>query len=52
MSIPRRGDLPAGGTPSTQWNEFDEIFDSTDDLIFIFKLKKSLEPISENIKTK
>ena len=40
MSIPRRGDLPAGGTPSTQWNEFDEIFDSTDDLIFIFELKK------------
>ena len=39
MSIPRRSDLPAGGTPSTQWNEFTEIFDSTDDLIFVFKLK-------------
>jgi len=40
MSIPRRSDLPAGGTPSTQWNEFTEIFDSTDDLIFVFKLKE------------
>ena len=39
MSIPRRSDLPAGGTPSTQWNEFTETFDSTDDLIFVFKLK-------------
>jgi hypothetical protein len=40
MSIPRRSDLPAGGTPSTQWNEFTETFDSTDDLIFVFELKK------------
>jgi len=40
MSIPRRGDLPAGGTPSTQWNEFTNTFDSTDDLIFVFKLKE------------
>ena len=39
MSIPRRSDLPAGGTPSTQWNKFTETFDSTDDLIFVFKLK-------------
>ena len=40
MSIPRASDLPAGGTPSTQWNEITEIFDSTDDLIFIFELKE------------
>ena len=39
MSIPRASDLPAGGTPSTQWNETTETFDSTDDLIFVFKLK-------------
>ena len=39
MSIPRASDLPAGGTPSTQWNTFTETFDSTDDLIFVFKLK-------------
>jgi hypothetical protein len=40
MSIPRASDLPAGGTPSTQWNETTEIFDSTDDLIYVFELKK------------
>ena len=40
MSIPRRSDLPAGGTPSTQWNTFTGLFDSTDDLIFVFELKK------------
>ena len=40
MSIPRRSDLPPGGTPSTQWNKFTETFDSTDDLIFVFELKK------------
>ena len=39
MSIPRASDLPAGGTPSTQWNETTETFASTDDLIFVFKLK-------------
>ena len=39
MSIPGASDLPAGGTPSTQWNETTETFDSTDDLIFVFKLK-------------
>ena len=42
MSIPRRSDLPAGGTTSTNWREFEEegtgTFDSTDDLIFVFEL--------------
>jgi hypothetical protein len=40
MSIPRRSDLPAGGTPSTNWNEFDGAHDSTDDLIYVFELKE------------
>ena len=41
MSIPRSGDLPAGGTPSTNNNFKNELSqDSTDDLIFVFELKK------------
>ena len=41
MSIPRSGDLPAGGTPSTNNNFKNELSqDSTDDLIFVIPLKK------------
>ena len=41
MSIPRSGDLPAGGTPSTNNNFKNDLSrDSTDDLIFVIPLKK------------
>ena len=40
MSIPRSGDLPAGGTPSTNDNFKTGSKDSTDDLIFVIPLKK------------